>query len=61
MFAGLSAQLRTTNALREKLSRALFDVDPSLVDEDVVYTSQVHEARGKRAYDESSCASGSPW
>jgi hypothetical protein len=49
---GLSAQLRTTNALREKLSRALFDVDPSLVDEDVVYTSQVHEARGKRAYDE---------
>jgi hypothetical protein len=30
----------------------LFDVDPSLVDEDVVYTSQVHEARGKRAYDE---------
>jgi hypothetical protein len=49
---GLSAQLRTTNALREKLSRAMFDVDPSLVDEDVVYTSQVHEARGKRAYDE---------
>lgn len=47
---GLSAQLRTTNALRERLSRALFDVDPSLVDPEVVYKSQVHEARGAPAY-----------
>ena len=49
---GLSAQLRTTNTLRDKLSKALFDVDPCFVDEDVVYTSQVHEARGKKAYAE---------
>ena len=47
---GLSAQLRTTDALRERLSRALFDVDPSLVDPEVVYKSQVHEARGAPTY-----------
>lgn len=49
---GLSAQLRTTNLLREKLSSQLFLVDPSLVAADVVYKSQVHEARGSQQYNE---------
>lgn len=49
---GLSAQIRTTNTLREALSANLFDVDVSLVDADVVYTSQVHSARGKKLYAE---------
>ena len=49
---GLSAQLRTTNTLRQKLSNELFLADPSIVDPSVVYKSQVHEARGAEAYNE---------
>ena len=45
---GLSAQLRTTNALRERLSREMFHVKPEEVAPDVVYRSQVHEARGRK-------------
>lgn len=47
---GLSAQLRTTNTLRASLSANLFDIPAELVDNDVVYTSQVHEARGRKDY-----------
>ena len=47
---GLSAQLRTTNALRERLSREMFHVKPEEVAPDVVYRSQVHEARGSEDY-----------
>jgi hypothetical protein len=47
---GLSAQLRATNDLRARLSAALFDIRASDVDPEVVYTSQVHEARGAGPY-----------
>lgn len=47
---GLSAQLRTTNALRERLSREMFHVEPQEVSPDVVYRSQVYEARGSDDY-----------
>ena len=47
---GLSAQLRTCDALRKNLGAEMFAVDPSMASPDVVYTSQVHEARGAEQY-----------